>query len=160
MPAPLKIVCFVLLANGEFLGLRPKLTCLRLMLRTFRIQNRLTIDLSFHLSLMFIIIIIIVISVFKIASPCICPPILYWCLFPPMPPKSCHWLRKPIRFATQKICISHANVANISSEEKILHLTESETCFNTNCFWDHIFLRPDPKPSKNGKLKGHTMACK
>ena len=81
MPAPLKIACFVLLANGEihikFWGLKPKLACLVLVLRTFRIQNHHTMDLSFHLSLMFIIIIIIVISVFKIASPCICPPILY-----------------------------------------------------------------------------------
>ena len=39
-----------------------------------------------------------------------------------------------LRFATHKICISHANVANISSEEKILHLTESKTCFNMNFF--------------------------
>ena len=39
-----------------------------------------------------------------------------------------------LRFAIHKICISHANVANISSEEQILHLTESETCFNMNFF--------------------------
>ena len=93
MPAPLKIACFVLLANGEihikFLGLKPKLACLVLVLRTFRIQNRLTMHLSSRPLLMSL------------------PPNASQRL--PLTEETC----TSLRFAIQKICISHANVVNI-----------------------------------------------
>ena len=97
MPAPLKIACFVLLANGEirikFWGLKPKLACLVIVLMTFRIQNCLTMHLSSHPLLMSL------------------PPNAFQRL--PLTEET----YTSLRLATQKICISHAKVANISSEE-------------------------------------------